>query len=283
MHLATLALLALILGNGADPQPAAKVVEVSAAMDLHPDRYQQFARFDAQGEQELLRLTNRDRARQGLRPLQLDATLTAAARTHAAKMAARQELSHQFADEPALQQRLAGLHLDHEGENVALDEDVAQAHDGLMHSPHHRENLLRADYNVVGFGVARVGDRIYVVEDFAHSLPTYPAPQAEDMIAAAVGHARGSRNSRLQRAAAPTLHDAACVMANQDRLNPKAVSNLGRPRYVLTYANMQADSLPQNLPHVLSDASLQSFAVGACYAHTPTYPNGAYFVALALY
>jgi uncharacterized protein YkwD len=283
MHLATLTLLALILGNGADPQPAAKVVEVSAAADLHPERYQQFARFDAQGEQELLRLTNRDRSRLGLRPLQLDSTLTAAARTHAAKMAARQELSHQFEDEPALQQRLAALHLDHEGENVALDEDVAQAHDGLMHSPHHRENLLRADYNVVGFGVARVGERIYVVEDFAHSLPAYPAKQAEDIIAAAVDRARGSRNPQLQHAAAPSLHDAACAMASQDRLNPKAVSGLGRARYVLTYTNMQPDSLPGNMPKVLADPSLQGFAVGACFAHTPTYPNGAYFVALALY
>jgi len=283
MHLATLTLLALILGNGADPQPAAKVVEVSAAADLHPDRYQQFPRFDAQGEQELLRLTNRDRSKLGLRPLQMDSTLTAAARDHAARMAARQELSHQFADEPGLQQRLSGLHLDHEGENVALDEDVAQAHDGLMHSPHHRDNLLRADYNVVGFGVAKVGERIYVVEDFGHSLPTYPAQQAEDLVAAAVDHARGSRNSQLKRAAAPSMHDAACAMASQDRLNPKAVSHQGRPRYVLTYTNMQPDLLPSNMPKMLSDPSLQAYAVGACYAHTPTYPNGAYFVTLALY
>jgi uncharacterized protein YkwD len=283
MHLAALTLLALILGNGADPQPAAKVVEVSAVADLHPDRYQQFPRFDAQGEQDLLRLTNRDRAKSGLRPLQLDSALTSAAREHAARMAARQELSHQFPDEPALQQRLSALHLDHEGENVALDEDVARAHDGLMHSPHHRENLLRADYNVVGFAVARVGERIYVVEDFGHSLPTYPAGQAEDIIAAAVDRARGSRNPQLQRADATRLHDAACAMASQDRLNPKAVSSQGRARYVLTYSNMQADSLPANMPKILADPSLQGFAVGACFAHTPTYPNGAYFVTLALY
>jgi len=283
MHLATLTLLALILGNGADPQPAANVVEVSAAAaDLHPDRYQQFTRFDAQGEQELLRLTNRHRAKAGLRPLQLNSALTTAAREHAARMAARQELSHQFADEPGLQQRLSELHLDHEGENVALDEDVDSAHDGLMHSSHHRENVLRADYNVVGFGVARVGARIYVVEDFGHSLPTYAAGQAEDIISAAVDRARGS-GRQLQRAAAPQLHDAACAMAGQDRLNPKGVSSQGRPRYVLTYSNMQADSLPSNMPKILADASLRGYAVGACYAHTRTYPNGVYFVALALY
>jgi uncharacterized protein YkwD len=41
-----------------------------------------------------------------------------------------------------------------------------------MHSPHHRENLLNADYNVAGFAVVRTGSMIYVTEDFAHGLPS---------------------------------------------------------------------------------------------------------------
>src|SRR5437763_13007048 len=113
-------------------------------------------KFDIQGEEELLGLTNRARQLVGASPLRIDQNLTAAARAHALAMAQKRELSHQLHGEPALDQRVAGksLHLLSAGENVALDVDVAQAHDGLMHSPHHRENLLRADYNVVGFGIA---------------------------------------------------------------------------------------------------------------------------------
>jgi hypothetical protein len=33
----------------------------------------------------------------------------------------------------------------------------------------------------------------------------------------------------------------------------------------------------------VSDSNLRSYAVGACFAHTPTYPNGAYWVTVAFY
>ena len=41
-----------------------------------------------------------------------------------------------------------------------------------MRSPHHRENLLNPDYNVAGFAVVRIGNMIYVTQDFAHGLPS---------------------------------------------------------------------------------------------------------------
>jgi uncharacterized protein YkwD len=40
-----------------------------------------------------------------------------------------------------------------------------------MLSPHHRENLLNPDYNVVGFAVVRNGNTIYVTEDFGRVIP----------------------------------------------------------------------------------------------------------------
>jgi len=63
--------------------------------------------YDSQAEEELFDLANQDRARAGLAPLQLDASLTQAARGHAAKMAEQEQLSHQLSGEPALAQRLA--------------------------------------------------------------------------------------------------------------------------------------------------------------------------------
>ena len=53
-----------------------------------------------------------------------------------------------------------------------------QAHQALMASPPHRENLLSPNFNVAGFGVFRSGHMIYVAQDFASSLPSYSVQQA---------------------------------------------------------------------------------------------------------
>jgi len=286
MLLAILASCVLLFPGGQKSHKTAGVVEVAAASDLHPDRYEQFPVYDARDERALLQLTNRDRERNGLAPLQLEPGLTAAARAHAARMAQRDELSHQLAGEPALQDRLTvtSLHLDRAGENVSLSTTIDRAHDGLMHSPHHRDNILSQGFNVVGLGVARIGDRIYVVEDFGHNLPMVPAQQAEDLVAATLLKTRSQHSSAdLKRVAVANLHDAACAMAAADKVNAKSAGGLGNVRYVLTYTNMQPDVLPSNVAQVLGDKSVRSFAVGACYANTQTYPNGAYFVTLAFY
>jgi uncharacterized protein YkwD len=287
MLLALIASMALLVPNGADPAESATTAAVSIApADVPAPRYKPSPKYDFAAEGKLLELTNQERRRVGAGPLQLDPSLTAAARAHALAMARRKELSHQLPGEPELEARVANgsLHLSRAGENVALDVDIDQAHDGLMHSPHHRENLLRPEYNVVGFGIARVGDEIYVVEDFGHSLPTVAPGQAEDAVAGAISRFRGqSRRSGLRRVQVQTLRSAACSMASQDRINPKAVSSVGPTRYVLTYTNMQPDSLPTDVEKPISDRNLKSFAVGSCYAQTPTYPNGAYFVTVAFY
>jgi uncharacterized protein YkwD len=284
MRLPVLLTVALLLG-GADTLRAESAGSSSAA-DVHSVSADQFRNYDPRAEQRLLQLTNLERSRVGAPALQLDPGLSEAARKHAAAMAAKGELSHQFAGEAALQDRLAisSLHLDKAGENVALDVNIDQAHDGLMHSPHHRENLLRPDYNVVGLAVARVGDRIYVVEDFGHEVPTYGADKAEDLVSAAILQTRGSaQGARVKRLELGSLRNAACTMATRDKLDPHAVSGLGPLRYVLTYTSMEPDRLAPAAVKAVSDKNLRSYAVGACFAHTPTYPNGAYWVTVAFY
>lgn len=281
MLLAFIASMALLFPTGAQPAESASPAAVSAASaDVPSPRYKPSPKYDFQDENQLLTLTNRERQLVGAAPLHIDPSLTTAARAHAWAMAQRQQLSHQLAGEAALNQRVASnsLHLVRAGENVALDVDVAQAHDGLMHSPHHRQNLLRADYNIVGFGIARLGDQIYVVEDFGESLPTVSSAQAEDAVASAIRQQRGLKRLQLQ-----TVRQAACSMASKDQLNPKQVSGLGPMRYVLSYSNLTPESLPNDAERALADRKLRSFAVGSCYAHTPTYPNGAYFVTVAFY
>ncbi len=144
---------------------------------------------DAEAERQLLELANQARAQAGMPPLTLDAGLAEAARAHARLMFEARELSHQFAGEPSLPQRVAAATqtlLDQEGENVALDFDAAHAQEHLMLSPPHRANLLNAEYNVVGLGVVRSGERLYIVQDFGHALPDYSAAEMKDRIAAVV-------------------------------------------------------------------------------------------------
>ena len=281
MLLAFIVTMALLLPTSAQPMESANAAGAPrATADVPPSRQRLLPRYDLKGEEELLTLTNQERQRVGAAPLGLDRTLTSAARAHALAMAERHQLSHQLPGEPALNQRLASntLHLLRAGENVALDIEIDQAHEALMHSPHHRENLLRGDYNIVGFGIARLGDQIYVVEDFGESEPPVSPSQAEDAVAAAI---KGQRP--LKRLQSPTLRRAACSMASEDQINPRQVSGLGPMRYVLAYTDLRPESLPRDARRPLNDRKLRSFAVGSCYAHTPTYPNGAYFVAVAFY
>jgi uncharacterized protein YkwD len=242
--------------------------------------------YDSQAEQRLLELTNEERQKAGVPPLRLDPGLTEAARQHAALIASKQELSHQFPGEPPLMQRLskASSHLNDAGENVAFDRDVDEAHGGLMHSPPHRRNLLNPKFNVVGFGAVRVGDTIYITEDFGHKVQNYPVAEAENRVADAIARTRSSaRGRRLRRMESGSLRRAACSMANHDHLNPKTVSALGGTHYVITYTNLQPDSLPANIQKPLKDDNVRSFAVGACFAQSRSYPGGTYWVAVAFY
>jgi uncharacterized protein YkwD len=159
-------------GSAAPTQRASVRPAAATAADIP------FSEYDSDAEQVLLNLANQARTQAGVPRLTLDAGLCKAARTHAEAMFAAQQLSHQFKGEPSLPQRLAAAtqtQLDQEGENVALDFDANEGHQHLMLSPPHRANLLNPAYNVVGLGVVRSGDRLYIVQDFGHALPHYSA------------------------------------------------------------------------------------------------------------
>jgi len=129
---------------------------------------------DLAAEQELLQLANQRRREAGALPLHMDPALSNAARAHARLMVDRQQLSHQFDGEPRLMPRLleTGLALDRVGENVAFNASAEKAFEALMQSPPHRRNLLDPSYNCAGFAAFWSNQRIYVVQDFAHQLPS---------------------------------------------------------------------------------------------------------------
>ena len=245
-----------------------------------------FSDYDPQAEQQLLDLANKSRAQVGMSPLTLDAGLSQAARAHAEAMFAAHQLSHQFDGEPSLPQRLGNAThstLDREGENVALDIDAADGHKHLMLSPPHRANLLNPSYNVIGLGVVRSGNRLYIVQDFGHALPNYSASEVKDRIAATVARARHQAGQPdLIRRDLSTADDAACSMAHADKLGTAPVHQLAQHYTVLTYTSVHPETLPADAGRVLASHNLKSFSVGTCYARTETYPTGVYWVVLSL-
>jgi len=245
-----------------------------------------FNNYDPEAEQVLLQLANQARTHAGVPRLTLDAGLCRAARAHAEAMFAARQLSHQFEGEPGLPQRLAAATrtlLDQEGENVALDFDAADGHQHLMLSPPHRANLLNPAYNVVGFGVVRSGDRLYIVQDFGHALPNYSAAEVKDQIAATVVQARRQASQPgLIRGDLPTADAAACSMAQADRLSTSLVHQLAQRYTVLSYTSLHPETLPASAGQALASRNLRSFSVGTCYGRTGTYPTGVYWVVLSL-
>jgi uncharacterized protein YkwD len=240
--------------------------------------------FDAQAERELLERANADRKQEGLPPLKTDAGLARAARAHAAEMAARQQLSHQFSGEPSPSSRITAitpLHLDRIGENVAMAGNVEQAHAALMASPPHRDNLLNPKFNVAGIGAYRQGHMLYVAQDFGESITTYSVQQAQKLTAASVQQLRArARMPRLQLVNDTEIQTSACAMAQADSLK----AALPAPgTYVLRYTSMTPETIPPDISKVISQRGLKTFSAGTCYAHTQKYPGGAYWVVLEFY
>ncbi len=240
----------------------------------------------SQAEQQLLDLANQARRQAGAPSLALDSGLSQAARLHAQAMLNARQLSHQFDGEPSLPQRLAAatqLQLDQEGENVALDYDAERGHEHLMLSPPHRANLLNPAYNVVGLGVVRSGDHLYIVEDFGHALPAFSSAEVKDRIGQAVNQTRRRAGQpELRRRDLLIADDVACSMAQADKLGTSAVHKLVERYTLMTYTSLHPETLPAGATSALANRTVQTFSVGACYARTETFPSGVYWVVLSL-
>jgi len=240
--------------------------------------------YDLQAERQLLEMANAERAHAGLAPLKMDDGLVRAARVHAAEMASQNQLSHQFSGEPSLPQRLAAsstLRLEREGENVAMAGNADQAHQALMSSPPHRDNLLSPNFNVAGFAVFRSGRMLFVAQDFGSSLPSYSVRQAEELVSASVEQLRAqAKMPRLQRVDSGSIQTSACAMAQADSLNAAAPPP---GAYMLRYTSMTPEALPSGISKVIAARGLHTYSAGTCYSKTQKYPGGAYWVVLVFY
>ena len=113
-------------------------------------------------EAAMLVLLNEERRKHGLRPLTADTEALETARAHSRDMFARSYFSHITPDgrTPFDRMRKSSLRFMTAGENLALARTVPIAHQGLMNSPGHRANILRAAFGRVSIGVMD-GDQVW--------------------------------------------------------------------------------------------------------------------------
>lgn len=146
-------------------------------------------------------LLNADRARFGLAPLRRDTELERMALGHAEDMRDNGFVAHVSPQTGGLADRAARMGYPHLllGENVARDESVVLAEEGLMRSLAHRENILSERFTHAGIAVAieeRLGGGrvLSIVQNFsvpaARIDPRATAGRVLDLIDAA-RHRRG--------------------------------------------------------------------------------------------
>jgi uncharacterized protein YkwD len=242
---------------------------------------------------------NQSREQSGAPPLRSNESLHAAALAHARRMVASQRLEHQLSGEPALLERIADvspmvsprngafndtLKIDRAGENIANATCAPGANEALMRSAPHRRNLLDRGFNVAGVAAIWSHGRLYVVQDFAHEVPSYSAKQSGELVGRAVAAVRQEAGlPELAQLTPPNLDEAACSLARESQPNARLLATSYDNRKIIAYTESRPEVLPKGALRLLRDPGVQQFAVGACYARNAAYPTGMYWVAILLY
>jgi hypothetical protein len=218
----------------------------------------------SQREQELFDLVNREREKAGLNKLEWSDSLAEAALAHSRLLAENRDLSHQFAGEPILQERVGAtrLRFNSVAENVAAAPDVDTAHTALMKSPGHRANILHQDYNSIGISIVERDHELFITQDFAHTLASYTEKQFRDAVIAAFNRARRARKlPRVNVISDPHLRKAAC---SQDMQTDKMIQNIPGVSGLLVFSLSEPGALPDDIRKFTSDKTLQRVNIGVC-------------------
>jgi len=228
-----------------------------------------------QMQNQLYMLTNQARAAAGVRPVQWDSELAAAALNHCIRMAAEGSISHRYRSESDLSERaaLAGAHFSFIAENVAFGPYAASIHQGWLNSPGHRANMLDAEVDSVGIAVVAGRGGIYAVVDFSRAVPVYSPRQAEDAVAWLL-HSKG-----LEVLSDRNTARAVCGM---DHGLPQTPSG-PQPGFLIRWQGADLAHLPASLLDRIASGNYPRAAVGNCPAQRVEGSFTAYRMAVLLY
>jgi hypothetical protein len=221
---------------------------------------------------ELLTLTNQDRAAQGLGPLRWSSELAQAAQLHDERMVQRNDLQHQFPDEPDVPTRAgqAGAHFRAVAENIALGPNAADIEKQWMHSTMHRTNILDPEMNIIGIALVHHRGEVWAVEDFAHAVEALGPPEIEGRVIGLLAQ-QGMRDATATADARQT-----CEMEHGS-------AGGSRPRFVMRWEGSDLNRLPDVLVSKLQTGQFRSAAVGVCGGAQPGQGFTTYRVAVLLY
>jgi hypothetical protein len=239
-----------------------------------------------EAEQELLRLVNQEREREGLTKLEYEPRLRDSARRHTKRLAEEGKLSHHFPDESTPTERMAdtGLHFDASAENVAAGDTVEELHVALMNSPGHRKNIMNPKYNAIGIGIRRSGDLLFATQNFVHKLDDVEVPEAEKIVLSEMEAMARKRGLTPKTAASDDLRGIACAMADNDSVNAqRALDSVAGARSVTTFTTNDPSDLPDELRSAVREVTFSNAGIGACFRRTARYPAGIYWMVAVLY
>jgi hypothetical protein len=218
----------------------------------------------SQREQAMFDLVNRERVKAGLNKLEWSDRLAEAALAHSRLLAENQDLSHQFPGEASLQERVGatGLRFNSVAENVAEAPDVETAHQGLMHSPGHRANILHQEYNALGISIVEHGHQLFFTQDFGHTLISYTEKQFRDAVVSGFNQARRARSLRpVDVIVDARLRKSACA---QDMNTDKIIQGLPGAASLLVFSMNEPGTLPPDLRKLATDPTVERMNIGVC-------------------
>jgi hypothetical protein len=205
-------------------------------------------------EKSLLDAANRERAAAGSGPLRWDAALAVAARRHAEFVVQNTLLSHQYPGEAALSERAsqAGAKFSIVAENIAMGPNPETIHNGWMHSPGHRKNILNPELTAVGIVVMKGNGGLFAVQDFSRAVQTLSLGQQEEQVvslvkAAGVAEASATENARKT-----------CAM--EQGFVGRRVS------YVFRFETADLSQLPDGVMQKIKGSKYRAASVGACHS-----------------
>ena len=205
-----------------------------------------------ESERELFELLNHERASHNLPELKWDDALFKAARKHALLMLDLNILDHQLPGEPGLEERIAaaGARFTYIAENIAIGKDSAAIHNGWMHSPGHRANILSPRITSVGIAVVRGTAGLFAAQDFSQSFADESLEQQEKQV-----------NALL---AAKGLHVTGVPGDARKSCDGLAGMPSGRSGELIRFETGSLSEIPPDLEKKIRGEPFRNVSVGAC-------------------
>jgi len=122
---------------------------------------------------QLINEINQTRQEYGLATIELSDELNILAQNHSDDMLNRDFFAHINPDSQSPEDRRIALGITSPvGENIAKDSSIKFAHEGLMRSAAHRNNILKPDWERIGIGITLNNGYLIISEEFSTNPPT---------------------------------------------------------------------------------------------------------------